>query len=138
MKLHTIIAQLRNFNEPVPKPARLPTEAEVANTEQRLNFQFSKDYRYFLLHASDVAYGSIEPAMITPESGHLNLVDVACTAWENGVPKELLPFCETNGDYYCIKPDGLVVYWSHGRETEDSWTDLSQWIQQVWLGEENA
>src|SRR5215813_13656038 len=100
MKIQTIVAELRELNEPVPIPARLPTEAEVATAEQRLGVRFPSDYRYFLRHGSDVAYGALEPAMVTPDAGHLDLVQVASDAWKAGVPRELLPFCESNGDYY--------------------------------------
>lgn len=136
MRIQDIVARLREFNEPVPTPARLPTEAEVAAAEQRLSIRFPAEYRYFLLHGSDVAYGAIEPAMVTPDAGHLDLMRVAADAWEAGVPRESLPFCESNGDYYCLRPDGLVVYWSHEGATDESWPNLAHWIQQVWLEEE--
>jgi hypothetical protein len=58
MKIQDIVAQLRELNEPVPKPARLPTEAGVVSAEQRLGVRFPSDYRYFMLHGSDVAYGA--------------------------------------------------------------------------------
>ncbi len=109
MKIPEAIAQLRHLNEPVPIPARLPTEAEVAAAEQRLGVRFPSDYRYFLLHGSDVTYGILEPAVVTPDAGYLDAVQVATDAWKIGVPQELLPFCESNGDYYCLRADGRVV-----------------------------
>jgi len=138
MRIPEVIAQLRNLNEPVPIPARLPTEAEVAAAEQRLGIRFHPDYRYFLLHASDVTRGALEPAVVTPDAGYLDLVQVATDAWKVGVPRELLPFCESNGDYYCLRPDGRVVYWSHNGVTEESWPDLAHWIQQVWIEEDEG
>jgi hypothetical protein len=55
MNLSEVIIELRELNEPVPKPFRLPTEAEVLAAEKRLNVRFHEDYRRFLLEASDVA-----------------------------------------------------------------------------------
>lgn len=84
------------------------------------------------------SHGTVEPAVVTPDAGHLDLVDVAKGAWELGVPKELLPFCESNGDYYCLKPGGRLVYWSHDGAADESWLDLAHWIQGVWIEEEEA
>src|ERR1041385_8614576 len=100
MSLETAIETLRERNEPVPRPFRLPTEAAVAAAERKLGVMFSADYRYFLLHGSDVAYGILEPAVVIPDCGHLDLVEMVQAAWEVGVPRDDLPFCEDNGDYY--------------------------------------
>src|SRR6266496_4481376 len=102
MSLETAIETLRERNEPVPRPFRLPTEMEVAAAERTLGVTFPDDYRYFLLHGSDVAYGTLEPAVVIPDCGHLDLVEMVQTAWEVGVPRDHLPFCENNGDYYCL------------------------------------
>jgi hypothetical protein len=137
MKISEVIAELRNLNEPVPVPARLPTESEVASAEQQLGVRFPADYRHFLLHASDIAYGAVEPALVTPNAGHLNLMQVATDAWEAGVPKEWLPFCESNGDYYCLRAEGRVIYWSHQGAVNETWQGLAHWIRQVWIESEN-
>ncbi len=136
MKLSEVIAELRTLNEPAPKPARLPTETEVAAVEKRLGIRFQTDYRYFLLHGSDIIYGAVEPAMVTPDAGHLDLVELATEAWEVGVPAELLPFCESDGDYYCLKTNGRVLYWSDEGSINESWPNLATWIQQVWMEEQ--
>ncbi len=135
MPLPEVIKTLRTLNEPVPRPARLPTAAEIAAAEEQLGVSFPPDYRYFLLHGSDVAYGALEPAQVTPDAGHTDLIDVATGAWEAGVPREFLPFCEDNGDYYCFAPDGSVGLMSHDGLRGDSWPDLAHWIQEVWIDE---
>jgi len=136
MNLPDVIAELRELNEPVPKPLRLPAENEVDAAEGRLGIKFPVDYRQYLLHASDVVYGALEPAIITPDAGHLDLIDMAQTAWdEMEVPRTLLPFCEDNGDYYCLNPAGEVEYWSHNGATDEKWKDLANWIKEVWIDE---
>ncbi len=137
MSLPAIIKKLRHLNEPVPNPRRLPTEAEVDAAEQALDCHFHADYRYFLLHGSDVSYGAVEPAVVTPGAGHVDLVQMAQLAWDLGVPDDLLPFCGSNSDYYCLGQDGSVVYWSHDGQTEDGWTDLAEWIEEVWIDEQD-
>jgi hypothetical protein len=133
MSLETAIEMLRELNEPVPRPFRLPTEAEVAAAELSLGVSFPCDYRYFLLHGSDVAYATLEPAVVIPDCGHLDLVEMAQTAWRVGVPRDFLPFCEDNGDWYCFAPDGRIGLLSHDGLRGGGWPDLEHWIQEVWL-----
>jgi len=134
MNLSDVLAELRELNEPVPKPLRLPTETEVDLAENRLGRKFPRDYRRYLVEASDVVYGTLEPAVVTPDAGHLSLVEIAESAWdEMDLPRDLLPFCEDNGDYYCLTADGAVKFWSHNGTTDEGWEDLARWIKEVWI-----
>jgi SUKH superfamily protein len=136
MNLPDVTIELRGLNEPVPKPLRLPTATEVKDAEDQLGIRFPDDYRHYLLEASDIVYGSLEPAVVTPDAGHLSLVEMVETAWnEMEVPRELLPFCEDNGDYYCLNDAGEVEYWSHNGATDEKWKDLATWIKEVWIDE---
>jgi len=137
MTLDEAIAQLRELNEEVPKPLRLPQTAEVSAAEKRLGVKFHPDYRKFLLEAGDVTFGTLEPATLTVRRSPNDLLAVCESAWdEMDLPRELLPFCEDNGDYYCMNEAGEVVFWSHndGEETE-KWPSLAAWIEEVWIGE---
>jgi hypothetical protein len=134
MKLPDVIDELRRLNQSVPKPFKLPTENEVRAAEDRLGVTFPEDYRRYLLEASDVVYGTLEPAVVTQDSGHLNLVEVAESAWnEMDVPRNLLPICEDNGDYYCLNDKGEVQFWSHDGTADEKWPDLATWIKRVWI-----
>ena len=136
MNLSEAIAELRELNEDVPRPLRLPTESEVATAEAQLGIKFHPDYRRYLLEASDVVFGALEPAIVIPDAGHLSLLDMVETARdEMEVPRELLPFCEDNGDYYCLNQAGGVEFWAHDGTTDDKWQDLATWIKEVWIGE---
>ena len=77
----------------------------------------------------------MEPAQITPDAGHRDLGKTATAGWRLGVPRQFLPFCESNGDYYCLAPDDQVVFWSHNGWSAERWPDLAHWIQQVWIAE---
>ena len=135
MNLSDVLAELRELNESVPKPLRLPTEAEVDAAESTLGLKFPEDYRRYLLESSDVVFGALEPAIVTPDAEYLSLTDMAETAWdEMDVPRNLLPFCEDNGDYYCLTETGEVEFWSHDGATDDKWKDLATWIKEVWIG----
>jgi hypothetical protein len=136
MNLPDVIAELRELNETVPKPLRLPTADEVNAAEQQLAIKFPAEYRQYLLAASDIVYGALEPAIVIPDAGHLSLVEMAETAWdEMDVPRNLLPFCEDNGDYYCLNESGGVEFWSHNGATDEKWKDLATWIKEVWIDE---
>ncbi len=135
MNLRDVIAELRELNEEVPKPLRLPTEAEVAAVENRLGVKFHPDYRQYLLEASDVVFGALEPAIVIPDAGHLSLIRMVETARdEMEVPRNLLPFCEDNSDYYCLTETGAIEFWAHDGTTDDKWPDLATWIKEVWIG----
>ena len=131
-----IIQELRELNEPVPIPLRLPAPQEVADTESELGVSFHPDYVKYLLEASDVVYGALEPATITDPESHTHLPEITKAAWEDmGVPKELIPICEDNGDYYCMNSTGEVVFWSHNGLTNEKWSNLATWIKEVWIEE---
>ncbi|MDJ0740915.1 MAG: SMI1/KNR4 family protein [Gammaproteobacteria bacterium] len=129
------IAALRALNEPVPKPPSLPSEADVSACETRLGTTFVPQYRRFLLTASDVVLGTLEPATLGDPGSHTHLPDVVADARQSGVPDHLLPICEDNGDYYCLTPSGEVAYWAHDGPSDETWPDLATWIVEVWIGE---
>ncbi len=133
MPIAESIAALRSANRPVPKPMRLPTPEEVASVEEALRIRFHPDFRAYLLLASDVVFGTLEPVTITLPGSHTDLRRVARSAQDLGVPKGWLPVCEDNGDYFCVTPDGEEKFWSHNGTTEECWRTLSDWIDKVWL-----
>lgn len=120
------------MSNPSESHFRIPTDGEIEAAEQRLGLLFHPDYRDFLKGGSDVANATFEPAVIFPGSGHLDLFEIAETAWSvMGVPRHLLPFVEDNGDYFCIAPTGEVTYWSHNGTTNEKWPSIWAWWQQV-------
>ena len=136
MTLDAAIEQLRDLNEEVPNPLRLPTAEEVTAVEQELGVTFHPDYRRFLLEASDVVFGALEPATITDPDAHTHLPAICEEAWDSEVvPRELIPICEDNGDYYCLGPRGEIRFVSHNGPTDEKWRNLASWIEEVWIGE---
>lgn len=139
MNLDDAFHELRQRNRPVPRPLRLPTAAEVAEAERRLALSFPSDFRRYLLEASDVICGALEPVTITRPESHTDLFKVVESAWDGyGVPRDLLPVCEDNADFYCMNPAGEVVFWSHNGWASEKWSSLADWIEQVWLAEFDA
>ena len=111
---------------------RSPTDEEIAEAEVKLAFLFPSAYRSFLKSGGDVANAKFEAAVVLPDSGHLDIFDVAATAWGTmGVPRSLLPIVEDNGDYFCLTPQGEVIHWSHNGTTKERWPTFDAWYQQV-------
>ena len=133
--LEQAIEVLRSLNESVPKPIPLPSETDIETMEHELGITFNRDYREFLIKASDVVLGAIEPATITVPESYTHLPTVIESAREYGVPDNLFPFCEDNADFYCFNSSGEVVFWSHNGSINEKWPNLSKWIQEVWVGE---
>lgn len=132
-----IIEELRERNEPVPTPLELPSEDDLVLVEEALLLSLPKDYRVFLLEVSDVVYGRIEPATATDPQSHTYLPEMAAIAWDQGLPRHLLPICERNQGYDCIDPDGEVSHWYQGTFEETTWESIWDWAHKVWLEQEN-
>ena len=138
MTLTEAIEELRKGNEPVPTPMRLPTPDEVAAAEAEVGVQFHPDFKRYLLEASDVVFGTLEPVTVTDSTFSTHLPTVCEDAWEEmDLPRKLLPICEDNGDYYCMNKHGEVIFWSSDGSTDEKWDDLATWIELVWIGEDD-
>lgn len=129
------LERLRALAETVLTPLTLPDEDELVTIEEELLLPIPRDFRYYLLTASDVVYGHLEPATVADPGAHTHLPEMAATAWSYGLPRYLLPICETPKGYYCIDPDGLVLLWEEGQFTDREWDNLWLWISEVWLEE---
>jgi hypothetical protein len=136
MTLNEVFQELRKANHPVPKPLRLPTLAEVEAAERDIGVPFHPDYRRFQLEVSDVVFGVLEPALVLPGlMPCLDLRKAVRAARQIGVPAEVLPFCENNGDYFFIDCHGGVGYWDHnGGGGTMLYKSLADWIAHEWLG----
>jgi hypothetical protein len=130
-----ILEQLRAHHQPVPVPLELPDEDRLVEVEEELLMAIPPDLRQFLLHGSDVVYGSLEPVTAADPFSHTYLPEVAAQAWDEGLPRYLLPICEAGEGYYCIDPDGEVALWRDGDLTGDTWSDFWQWVREVWLAD---
>ena len=139
MDLDEAFRKSRLRNEPPPSPPRLPTRAEVEVAERRLGIAFHPDFRRYLLEVSDLSCGVLELVTITLPESHTNLFKVTERAWDRyGVPRDLLPVCEENADFYCMNPAGEMVFWSHNGWSSETWPSLADWIDQVWLEDLDA
>ena len=133
MEAEEIIDMLRDSNQPVPVPLDLPGEDVLVEVEEQILLPIPRDMRTYLLEASDVIFGSLEPVTAADPYSHTYLPEVAAVAWSLGVPRYLVPLCEDNGSYYCVEPEGEVVLWRDGDLTDETWPSVWHWIHDVWL-----
>lgn len=131
--MEEILDLLREYNEDVPVPLDLPDEDQLVEIEEELLLPIPRDMREYLLKASDVVYGALEPVTAADPNSHTYLPEVAAVAWSLGVPRYLVPLCEVNGAYYCVDPEGEVVFWRDGELTDDNWQTIWYWVRDVWL-----
>ncbi len=130
--MEEILEQLRELSERVSCPLELPSEDDLVAVEEALLIAIPYDLREFLLRASDLIYGALEPVTAADPRSHTFLPDVAANAWAEGMPREYLPLCQYQGGYACIAQDGKVFFWRRG-ELHDEWDDLWCWCRDVWL-----
>lgn len=131
--MEEILELLRDSQQHVPVPLELPDEDDLVVIEEELLLPIPRDMRTYLLEASDVVYGSLEPVTVADSHSHTHLPEVAALAWSLGVPRYLLPLCEDNGGYYCVDPEGEVQLWRDGDLTGDTWDSIWYWVRDVWL-----
>lgn len=128
-----LIEQLREKNQPIPTPLELPDYDLLVEIEEQLLLSLPAEYREFLLTVSDIVYGSLEPATVTDPHSHTYLPEMAANAWDRGLPREYIPICEVRDNYYCIAPDGAVLYWKNGDFVDEEWESIWYWVRDVWL-----
>ncbi|MCW7551350.1 SMI1/KNR4 family protein [Endozoicomonas gorgoniicola] len=132
--MEDVIEELRENAEQVAIPLDLPNEDDLIEIEEQILLPIPYEFREFLLQVSDVVYGSMEPVTIADSHSHTYLPEVTATAWDLGVPRDLIPICEYNGDYYCVSAEGEVGLWSDGElQEEETWPTVWHWAKNVWL-----
>ncbi len=134
--MEEVIEQLRELNEPVPVPLELPDEETLVEIQEQILIHLPFELREYLLTVSDVVYGRLEPVTAADPQSHTYLPEVAATAWDLGLPRELVPLCQDGDDYYAVAADGEVLLWegATGELNEDeSWETVWHWVRDVWL-----
>ena len=130
-----VIEQLRELNEPVPVPRELPDEETLVEIQEQILIHLPFGLREFLLKVSDVVYGRLEPVTASDPQSHTYLPEVTATAWDLGVPRDLVPLCQDGRDYYVVDVEGEVTLWSgaEGELTDETWDSVWHWARDVWL-----
>lgn len=133
--MEDVIDQLRELNETVPVPLELPEEETLVEIQEQILIHLPYELREFLLKVSDVVYGHLEPVTASDPHSHTYLPDVAATAWDIGLPRDLVPLCQDGRDYYAVDAEGEVFLWLEetGELDDETWESVWHWVRDVWL-----
>ena len=112
----------------------LPDDELLVEIEEEILISLPYDLREYLLQASDIVCGQVEPVTVTDSRSHTYLPELTSRAWSEGMPRELIVVCEYNGGYAHIAQDGTIGFWSINEgETTKSWETFWHWAQEEWL-----
>ena len=132
--MEDVIELLRERHQPLAVELDLPDDERLVEIEEEILISLPYDLRTYLLEASDIVCGNVEPVTVTDSRSHTFLPEVTSRAWSEGLPREYIVVCEYNGGYAHIAQDGSVGFWSIAQgETSDNWETFWHWAQEVWL-----
>ncbi len=133
--MEDVLELLREQAEPVSYAPELPSEDDLLDIQELLLIHLPYDLRMYLLSASDVVVGRLEPVTASDPDCHTYLPEVAANAWEQGLPRHLLPICVDGDCCYAIEQDGEILSWSLSQQDflEACWDNLWYWIRDCWL-----
>lgn len=132
--MEDVLEQLRENSARVAVPLELPTDDQLVDVEEQILIPIPPEMREFMLNTGDIIYGTLEPVTAADPHSHTYLPDVAANAWSEGVPREFVPICFTDGQYYVIAQDGEILLWStESGEAENEWSSIWHWAKDVWL-----
>ncbi|WP_413208509.1 SMI1/KNR4 family protein [Rhodospirillum sp. A1_3_36] len=135
-KLNSILRELKSVRLNLSTPQYLPSDELIDEYESEIGIVFPEDYRSFLKEASDSMLNGKDALRLTPNRSHPRELSVALMdARQIGLPKDWLPICEDNGNYFCLTPDQKIRFWDHNGSSDESWPDLATWIKDVWIDE---
>ena len=133
--MNDIAAKLQELKEDIPTALELPDEDAITEIEEELLVPLSDDFKEYLLTASDVVYGALEPVTVADPYAHTHLPEVAAVAWNRGLPRQLTPLCEYKDGYYAVTETGEVYLWTEGEEgfDGDCIGGVWDWVENIWL-----
>ena len=131
--MHEIIEQLQELSESVPVPLELPSYEQLVEVEEQILIGLPSELKEYLLYASDVIFGKIEPVTASDPYSHTYLPEVASYAWSIGLPREQIPICQVGDDFYCINQEGIVQFWSDDGFADEFWESFWDWVTDVWI-----
>ncbi|MGB0892814.1 MAG: SMI1/KNR4 family protein [Parashewanella sp.] len=131
--MNDIIYQLQAVNHATSFPLDLPTFEQLVEVEEQILIPLPSSLKEYLLNASDVVYGTIEPVTASDPYSHTYLPEVTSYAWSLGLPREFIAICQQGDNFYCIDQQGQVQFWRQGRFASEPWENIWQWIEEIWL-----
>ena len=91
------------------------------------------EYKQFLLEASNLVFGRLEIVTAGDLALHTHLPEVTAQAWEQGLPRDLIPIGILSNGYFCIDQGGEIHLWKNHELTDNFWPDIWHWAEAVLL-----
>lgn len=131
--MEEVIEELRDCAETVPVPLDLPDLDQIVEAEEEILIGLPFEFKMFELKVSDLVIGSLEPVTIADPSSHTYLPEVTAQAWNDGLPREYIPLCQTGSSCYCVDEQGTVRLWQDEEMQEEEWETVWHWARDVWM-----
>tara|TARA_B100002049_G_C16009394_1_gene345111 strand:- start:334 stop:756 length:423 start_codon:yes stop_codon:yes gene_type:complete len=131
--MNELVDELREKNEDRFGSVALPDLDLLVEIEEQILISLPKELKELLLSVSDVVYGPIEPVTASDPQLHTYLPEVAAVAWDRGVPREFIPICQYQDNFFLVSQEGDVSYWLDGEMHEKEWDSIWNWVDDVWL-----
>lgn len=109
------------------------TDDDLVEVEEEILLPLPGEMKEFLLKASHLVYGSLEPVTVSDPQLHTHLPEVTSQAWADGLERDLIPLCQIGMGYYVVDQEGEVLLWQNGEMTDERWESVWQWVEDVWL-----
>lgn len=132
MAMEDIIEELINCAQSVVVPIEPATEEQLLEVQEQIYISLPKDYRDFLLNVGHLVVGTLEPATVSDPHAHNYLPELCSQAWDEGVPRYLIPYCAHADGYYCLSQEGTALDWRHGNVGESEWETIWEWAADIW------
>ena len=111
---------------------KMPSDLEIKQAQTKLGFNFSPEYVAFIKSGYALGSASMEALEISNPPSYADIYQTLEDARKYyDLPLDLLPICEDNSDYYCLNPNGEVVFWSHNGTTDEKWANATEWRNQM-------
>jgi len=128
-----IIELLEAYSQDVPVPLELPEHDQLVDISEELLLPIPNLYRQFLLYASDLVIGSLEPMTAADPSSHTYLAEVTAQAWDLGLSRELLPVCAYKDGYFAVNQEDVIHTWSPTEGLKEEVAEsIWHWARDVW------
>ncbi|MGS0683225.1 SMI1/KNR4 family protein [Shewanella sp. 125m-7] len=132
--MNDIIEQLQEMSETVPVPLELATFEQIVEVEEEILIPLPMELKEYLLYASDVICGSLEPVTASDPHSHTYLSEVTSYAWSIGLPREFVPICQQGDNFFFISQEGQIQLWQDGEiDEEETWESFWDWAEDVWM-----
>jgi len=128
-----IINELHSLAERTPVPLDEASFDDIVDAEEQILMPLSREFKTFLLECSHITLGRFEPVSVADPNSHTYLPEVASYAWSIGVPRHLVPLCQIGDDFFLVREDGEIQFYSNGSLIEPQWPSIWHWVEEVWI-----